>query len=55
MFNLRSTLSSNRTAAIVTTRTWRQILHELEVTQATMELQVQSYATNSEFDSKCKY
>ena len=54
MFNLRSTLSSNRTAAIVTTRAWRQILHGLEVTQATMEFQVQSYA-NSEFDLKCKY
>ena len=31
MFNLRSTLSSNRTAAILPTRTWRQNLHEVRV------------------------
>ena len=59
MWNLLSTKSViERTAAveiISITTTWRQNLRKLDVTQATMELQVQSWATNSEFGQKCKY
>ena len=50
MWSLQSTNTGiKRTAALVTVMTWMQNLHQLEVAQAMMEWQVQSWATNSEF------
>ena len=53
MWSLRSTKHRMKwTAALVTTMTWRQNLYKLEVAQATMEFQVQSWSTDSEFSKK---
>ena len=50
IWSLRSTKRRiKRAAALVTTMTWRQNLHKLEVAQATMELQVQFWSAHSEF------
>ena len=39
----------------IRTRTWRQILYELEVARATMEWQVHIWITNSKFGWKLEY
>ena len=56
-WNLRSCAGNSMgiRAANHTTTAWRQNLHKLDVLKAAVEMQVQSWKTNSEFGSKCKY